>query len=110
MFFGKEGYERISGGTRALEMAADSWEAARVRRLLAAASLAKPFSLPWGRGPKIRKTEVGRSRRSGTVRRRRSGGSPAAGKTRYGGFSVKYSRTHHLLRIADPWALSVPLP
>jgi hypothetical protein len=27
-FFGKEGYGRISGGTRVLELAADSWEAA----------------------------------------------------------------------------------
>jgi hypothetical protein len=27
-FFGEEGYGRISGGTRVLELAADSWEAA----------------------------------------------------------------------------------
>jgi hypothetical protein len=28
MVFGEEGYGRISGGTRVLEQAADSWEAA----------------------------------------------------------------------------------
>jgi hypothetical protein len=28
MFFGEEGYGRMSGGTRVLELAADSWEAA----------------------------------------------------------------------------------
>jgi hypothetical protein len=27
MFFGEEGYGRINGGTRVLELAADSWEA-----------------------------------------------------------------------------------
>jgi hypothetical protein len=27
-FFGEEGYKRISGGTRVLELAADNWEAA----------------------------------------------------------------------------------
>jgi hypothetical protein len=27
-FFGEEGYGRISGGTRVLELAADNWEAA----------------------------------------------------------------------------------
>jgi hypothetical protein len=83
---------------------------ARARRSLGAASPAKPSSLPWGRGPKIRRTEACRSRRSGTVWRRRSGGSPAAGKTRYGGFSVKYSRNHHLLRIADPGHYPFPSP
>jgi hypothetical protein len=28
IFFGEEGYERIGGGTRVLELAADNWEAA----------------------------------------------------------------------------------
>jgi hypothetical protein len=33
--------------------------------------------------------------------RRRSIGSPAAGRTRYGGFLVEYFRTRHLLRNGD---------
>jgi hypothetical protein len=60
----------------------------------------------------LRRTEVGRRQRSGTVWRRRSLGSPAAEKIRYGG---KYSRTHHLLKTGDsihvlyhPLPLSVP--
>jgi hypothetical protein len=69
---------------------------ARARRSLAAATLARVLSLPWGRGLKLRMTEVGRGRRSGTVRRRRSLGSTAAAKTRYGGLLKKYSRTQHL--------------
>jgi hypothetical protein len=59
---------------------------ARARRSLAVVSHAGAPCLPWGRGLMLRKTEVGRSRRSGTVWRRRSLGSPA-GKARYGGFS-----------------------
>jgi hypothetical protein len=70
-------------------------------RSLAVASPARVLSLPWGRGLMLRRTEVGRSRRSGTVWRRRSLGSSAAGKTRYGGFLGKYSRTHYLLRTGD---------
>jgi hypothetical protein len=34
-FFGEEGYGRINGGTRVLELAADSWEAALARGSLA---------------------------------------------------------------------------
>jgi hypothetical protein len=81
-----------------LELAADSWKA---RRLLALANHAKALGLPWGRGLMIRRTEVGRSRRSGMVWRRRSLGSPAAGKARYRGLFGKKSRTHHLLRTGD---------
>jgi hypothetical protein len=40
---------------------------ARARRSLAAASHARVLSLPWGRGLKLRRTEVGRGRRSGTA-------------------------------------------
>jgi hypothetical protein len=40
---------------------------ARARRLLAAANHARVLSLPWGRGLKLRMTEAGRGRRSGTV-------------------------------------------
>jgi hypothetical protein len=63
---------------------------ARARRSLAVASHARALSLSWGRGLMLRMMEVGRSRRSGTVWRRRSFGSPAAGKTRYGGFVEKF--------------------
>jgi hypothetical protein len=60
-------------------------------RSLAVASPTRAFSLPWGRGMMLRRTEVGRSRRSGTVWRRRSLGSSGTG-----GFLGKYSRIHHL--------------
>ena len=40
---------------------------ARARRSLAAASHARALSLPWGRGMKLRKTEVGRGRRGGNI-------------------------------------------
>jgi hypothetical protein len=43
------------------------------------------FKSPWGRGLMQRRTEEGRSRRRGTVWRRRSLESPADGKARYGG-------------------------
>jgi hypothetical protein len=43
-----------------------------------------------------------------TVLRRRSLGSPAAGKTRYGGFWEKYSRTQHLLWFGDSIHVSDP--
>jgi hypothetical protein len=58
---------------------------------------------------KLRRKEVGRGRRSGTVWRRRSLGSTAAGKTRYGG-SWKNSRTQHLfvLRRLDPCVRPTP--
>jgi hypothetical protein len=59
---------------------------ARARRSLAVASHARVVRLRWGRSLKLRMTKVGRSRRSGTVWRRRSLGSPPAGKIRYGGF------------------------
>jgi hypothetical protein len=62
---------------------------ARARRSLAVASPATALSFPRGRGLMLRRTEVGRSGRSGTVWRRRSLGSPAAGKARYGGFLEK---------------------
>jgi hypothetical protein len=55
-------------------------------RSLAIASHARVLSLPWGRGLMLRTTEVGRSRRSGTVWRRRSLGSPAAVKNPVRGF------------------------
>jgi hypothetical protein len=58
---------------------------ARARRSQEAASPARVLSLPWGRGLKLRMTEVGRGRRSGRGGRRRSLGSTAAGETRYGG-------------------------
>jgi hypothetical protein len=70
---------------------------ARAQRSLAVVRLARVLRLPGGRGLKLRRTEVGRSRRSGKVWRRRSIGSPAAGKAQYGGFLEKYSRTQHLL-------------
>jgi hypothetical protein len=57
---------------------------------------------------KLRKTEVGRSRRSGTVWRRQSSGSPAAGETWYGGFLEKHSRTQHLLWFGDSIPVSDP--
>jgi hypothetical protein len=47
------------------------------------------FKSPWGRGMVQRRTEVGRGRRSGTVWRRRSLGSSAAGKARYMGLLEK---------------------
>jgi hypothetical protein len=81
---------------------------ARARRSLATASHARVLSLPWGRGMKLRMTEVGRGRRSGTVRRRQSLGSTAAGKTRYGGLLEKYSRTQHLLWLGDSIPMSDP--
>jgi hypothetical protein len=43
----------------------------------------------------------GRSRRSGTVRRRRASRSSAAEKTRYMVFLETFSRTHYLLRTGD---------
>jgi hypothetical protein len=51
-------------------------------------SAGNPMSLclPWGGDKRLRIMEDGRSRRSDTVWRRRSLGSSAAGKTRYGGF------------------------
>jgi hypothetical protein len=73
---------------------------ARARRSLAVASPARALGFPLGRGLMLRMAEDGRSRRSGTVWRRRSVGSPAAGKARHGGF-WKNSRTHHLLRTGD---------
>jgi hypothetical protein len=55
------------------------------------------FKSPWGRGMMLRTTEVGRSRRSGTVlkitRRRKN---PVRGV-----FWGKYSRTHNRLRTGD---------
>jgi hypothetical protein len=83
---------------------------ARARRSLAVASRARLLSLPWGRGIKLRMTEVGRGRRSGTVRRRRSLGSTVAGKTRYGGLLEKYSRTQHLLWFGDSITMSESPP
>jgi hypothetical protein len=81
---------------------------AGARRSLAATSHARVLSLPWGRGMKLRRTEVGRGRRSGTVWRRRSFGSTAAGKSRYGGLLEKYSRTQHLLWFGDSILVSDP--
>jgi hypothetical protein len=49
-------------------------------RSLAFASPARVLSLPLGQGLMLRRTVVGRSRKSGTVWQRRSLGSPAAGK------------------------------
>jgi hypothetical protein len=57
---------------------------------------------------KLRKAEVVRGRRIGTVWRRRSLGSIAAGKTRYGGLLEKYSRTQHLLLFGDSIHVSDP--
>jgi hypothetical protein len=53
------------------------------------------------RGEKLRSPVEGRSRRSDTVWQRRSTELSAAGKTRYGGFSNRYFRNHHLLRSGD---------
>jgi hypothetical protein len=85
---------------------------ASARRSLAAASPARVLSLPWGRDLKLRRTDVGRGRRSGTVWQRRSFGSTAAGNTRYGGLLEKnYSRTQHLLWFGDSIPMSdTPLP
>jgi hypothetical protein len=47
--FYEEGYGRISGGTRVLELAADNLEGARARRSLAVASPVS-FKSPWSRG------------------------------------------------------------
>jgi hypothetical protein len=81
---------------------------ARARRSLAVANPTRVLCLPWGRGLKLRKTEVGRGRRSGTVWRRRSLGSTAAGKTMYGGLLKIYSRTQHLLWFGDSIHVSDP--
>jgi hypothetical protein len=87
--------EGVGAGGGQLGSSAGAW------RSLAVANPARVLSLPWGRGLMLRKTEVGRIRRSGTVWRRQSLGSSTAGKTWYGGFLGKYSRTHNLLRIGD---------
>jgi hypothetical protein len=81
---------------------------ARTRRSLAAASPTRVLSQPWGRGMKLRMKEVCRGRRSGTVRRRRSLRSTAAGKTQYGGLLEKYSRTQHPLWFGDLIPMSDP--
>jgi hypothetical protein len=86
---------------------------ARARGSLATASYARVLSQPWGRGLKLRMTEVGRGRKSGMIWRRRSLGSTAAGKTRYGGLLEKESRTQHLLWFGDSIPMSMsdpPLP
>jgi hypothetical protein len=82
---------------------------ARARRSLAAANPARALGLPWGRGLMLRRTEVGRSRRSGTVWRRRSIGSPAAGKARYGRFLEKFPYPPSFEdRRLDPCVLPTP--
>jgi hypothetical protein len=82
---------------------------ARARRSLGVASPARALSLPWGRGLMLHMTEVGRSRRSGTFWRRRSFGSPAAGKARYGGFLEKFPYPPSFEdRRLDPCVLPTP--
>jgi hypothetical protein len=83
---------------------------ARAWRSPAVASPARALGLPWGRGMMLRMTDVGRRRRSGTIWRRRSLGSPAAGKTRYGGFLGKilpYPPSFEDRRL-DPCVLPTP--
>jgi hypothetical protein len=84
-FLAKKGTDgsAVGRGCRRWRRTAES--SAREPRSLAVANLVRVLSLPWGRGLKLRMTEMGRSRRSRTVWRRRSLGSPAAGKIRYGG-------------------------
>jgi hypothetical protein len=81
---------------------------ARAQRSLAVASPARVSILPWGRGSKLRGTEVGRSWRSGMVWWWRSLGSPAAGNNRYGGLLEKCPRTQHLLWFGDSIPVSDP--
>jgi hypothetical protein len=82
---------------------------ARARRSLAVANPARALGLPWGRGMMLRRTEVGRSRRSGTVWRWRSLGSPAAGKARFGGFLKKFPYPPSFEdRRLDPCVLPTP--
>jgi hypothetical protein len=83
---------------------------ARARRSLAVANHARLLSLSRGRGLKLRRTEVGRSRRSGTVWRRRPLGSPAAGETPVrGGFGeiFPYPPSFEERRL-DPYVLPTP--
>jgi hypothetical protein len=110
IFFWRGGYGRISGGTRVLEVAADSWEAALGHGARSQPPAMREFlSLPWGRGLKLRRTEAGRGRKSGTVWRRRALGSTAAGKPGTGDFRQIFSYpTSFVVRRLDPCVLPTP--
>jgi hypothetical protein len=85
----------------ALELVADSGEAALKLGARLQPTSHMGLESPWGRGETLCRTVEGRSPRNNTVLRRRSTGLSAAEEARYGGFSNKYPRTQHLLRSGD---------